>query len=192
MFPIRPALSALLLLGGLPAAADVTLANRTRGTVRVELTEVNPGDGELSVLVDPPVVPGAPRDAWSTDPAPEPGSILHGVYNRDATFSANRLTLVPGATLVIRSRAVTAGAGPFQMLSFKVSRLDRKGSTAPQEVNYLRLPAEDPENREQLVLAPDLKAPLALASGPLGVTPRAAGSGDYVLEGAPESFCVIL
>jgi len=72
MFPIRPALAALLL-GVPPAAADVTLTNRTRGTVRVDLTEVSTGGGELSVLVDPPVVPGAPRAAWSADPARRPG-----------------------------------------------------------------------------------------------------------------------
>ncbi|WP_306599925.1 hypothetical protein [Geothrix sp. 21YS21S-2] len=192
MFPFRPALAALLLLGGPPGAADITLTNRTRATVRVELTEVSTGDGELSVLVDPPFVSGAPRAAWSEDPAPESGSILHGIYGHDATFSANRLALVPGATLVIRSRPVAAGAGPFQLLSFKVSRLGRKGAGTPKEVHYLRLPSEDPENREQLILPPDLKAPLASSSGPLSISPRPAGSGDHDLKELPGSSCVIL
>ena len=192
MFPLRPALAALLVLGGPPAAADVTLTNRTRGTVRVELMEVSTGGGELSVLVDPPVVPGAPRAAWSADPAPVSGSTLHGIYNRSTTFSANRLALVPGATLVIRSRPAAGGVEPFHMLSFTVSKLGRKGATGPQEVHYIKLSTEDPENREQLILPPDLKAPLSMTYGPLTVSLRAAGSGDHDLNDPPESLCVIL
>lgn len=121
---VRSALGALLLLGALPAAAEVTLTNTTTHRVRLKITSIAPQGRDLTVASYASAAPSKARPAWGAE---DKGAIheptFHGTYRDLAPRPTDTviLYLAPGGQAVFTPSPCAAGVMDIQQVDFLLS-----------------------------------------------------------------------
>ncbi|NTV73901.1 MAG: hypothetical protein HGA66_06810 [Holophaga sp.] len=121
---VRSALGALLLLGVLPAVAEVTLTNSTTHRVKLKITSIAPQGRDLTVASYASAAPPKVRTAWGVE---DKGAIheptFQGTYRDLAPRPTDTvvLYLAPGGQAVFTPAPGSTGVMIVQQVDFLLS-----------------------------------------------------------------------
>jgi hypothetical protein len=191
----RSALGALLLLGALPAAAEVTLTNATTHRVRLKITSIAPQGHDLSLASYASAAPPKVRTAWGV----EDKGVIHeptfqGTYRDLEPRPTDTLILylAPGGQAVFTPAKGSTGLAIVQQVDFLLSvhgpaegtgrdlpvryRAFAYGPSVSGEILHAKTPPEDP----------------TADPAPLEVVAPTDRHPDYRIQEPRSATCVIL
>ena len=194
---VRSALGALLLLGALPAAAEVTLTNTTTHRVRLKITSIAPQGHDLKVASYASAAPPKVRSAWGVE---DKGAVheptFQGTYRDLAPRPTDTviLYLVPGGQAVFTPAPGSTGAAIVQQVEFLMSvHGPDDGAEADLPVRYRAFAYGTAVSGE--ILQVKTTTPEDKADGnpsPLELVAPTDKHPDYQIKEPKSATCVIL